>query len=188
MDSGRCPVVFSKLSKLLHQEYALSAPCLQHFRNSCGAIKIARCGFPAYAVISALRRRPRRAQECCGQTDPSILMSHCWLQSPDVIRPTGADAIPVVGGGCKRVELTGATPSRAVVEDGADVLISTSTVVRFLGGVHSEKKLFWQPWRRSVTSPSRKEVPADVAAPWPSSNVEAPVLDHEQGEAACRLL
>jgi hypothetical protein len=39
-------VVFSKLSKLLDQENALSAPCLQHFRNYCGAIKVARCGFP----------------------------------------------------------------------------------------------------------------------------------------------
>ena len=37
--SGRCPLVFSKLSKLLHQEHALGAPCL-------------------HAVISALRRRP----------------------------------------------------------------------------------------------------------------------------------
>jgi hypothetical protein len=31
-------VVFFKLSKLLNQEDALSAPCLQHFRNQCGAI------------------------------------------------------------------------------------------------------------------------------------------------------
>jgi hypothetical protein len=30
-------VVFSKLSKLLNQEDALSAPCLQHFRNRCAA-------------------------------------------------------------------------------------------------------------------------------------------------------
>jgi len=41
-------VVFPKLSKLLNQEDALSAPCLR--------------------VNSALRRRrPRGAQECCGQ-------------------------------------------------------------------------------------------------------------------------
>ena len=39
-------VVFSKLSKLLNQEDALSAPCLLHFRNYCGAIKVARFGFP----------------------------------------------------------------------------------------------------------------------------------------------
>jgi hypothetical protein len=39
-------VVLSKLSKLLNQEDALSAPCLKHFRNYCGAIKLARCGFP----------------------------------------------------------------------------------------------------------------------------------------------
>ena len=78
-------VVSSKLSKLLNQENALSAPCLKHFRNYSGPIRVARCGFPwekttkrpvasvgtncesAYAVISALRRRPRGAQECCGQ-------------------------------------------------------------------------------------------------------------------------
>jgi hypothetical protein len=58
---------------------------LQHFRNYCGAIKVARCGFPwekttkrpvasvctncetAYAVISALRRRALAGQECCGK-------------------------------------------------------------------------------------------------------------------------
>jgi hypothetical protein len=39
-------VVFSKLSKLLNQEDALGAPCLQHFRNLCFAIEVARCGFP----------------------------------------------------------------------------------------------------------------------------------------------
>jgi hypothetical protein len=46
MSSGRFPVVFSKLSKLLNQENALSAPCLKHFRNYGGPIKVARCGFP----------------------------------------------------------------------------------------------------------------------------------------------
>jgi hypothetical protein len=35
-------VVFPKLSKLLNQEDALSAPCLKHFRNYCGPIKLAR--------------------------------------------------------------------------------------------------------------------------------------------------
>jgi hypothetical protein len=39
-------VVFSKLSKLLIQENALSAPCLKHFRNYRAPIKVARCGFP----------------------------------------------------------------------------------------------------------------------------------------------
>ena len=38
---GRVPgdVVFSKLSKMLNQEDALSAPCLRYFRNYCCAIK-----------------------------------------------------------------------------------------------------------------------------------------------------
>jgi hypothetical protein len=70
--------VFSRLSRLLNQENALSVPCLQHFRNYCGPIKVARCGFPwektterpvasvctncetAYAVTPALRRPRRR--------------------------------------------------------------------------------------------------------------------------------
>ena len=52
-----------------------------------------------HAVISALRRRPRGAQECCGQGDPSLLMSHYGLLH-QVIMPTSADAFPVVGGRC----------------------------------------------------------------------------------------
>jgi hypothetical protein len=45
--AGRCPGVFSKLSKLLNQEDALGAPCcLKHFRNYGGPIRVARCGFP----------------------------------------------------------------------------------------------------------------------------------------------
>ena len=39
-------VVFSKLSKLLNQEDALSAPCLKHFHNYWWPIKLATCGFP----------------------------------------------------------------------------------------------------------------------------------------------
>ena len=39
-------VAFPKLSKLLNQEHALSAPCLKHFRNYSGPIRVARCGFP----------------------------------------------------------------------------------------------------------------------------------------------
>jgi hypothetical protein len=40
----RCGV--SKLSKLLNQEDALSAPLFKAFRNYHGPIKFARCGFP----------------------------------------------------------------------------------------------------------------------------------------------
>ena len=39
-------VVFSELSKLLNQEYALGTPGLKHFRNYFEPIKTARCGFP----------------------------------------------------------------------------------------------------------------------------------------------
>jgi hypothetical protein len=37
-------VAFSKLSKLLNQENALSVPCLKRFHNYCGPIKLATCG------------------------------------------------------------------------------------------------------------------------------------------------
>jgi hypothetical protein len=138
MSSGRFPVVFSKLSKLLNQENALSAPCLKHFRNYGGPIKVARCGFPrekttkrpiaprisssaalaknndvrlssrkvacssvvpttstgnpgsvctncetAYAVTSALRRRPVGRRNAADRRDPSLLMSHYRLRSPN---------------------------------------------------------------------------------------------------------
>jgi hypothetical protein len=100
MSSGRFPAVFSKLSKLLNQENALSAPCLQHFRNYCGAIEVARCGFPwekttkrpvasvytncetAYAVTSTLRRLPVGRRNAADRRDPSLLMSHYRLRSP----------------------------------------------------------------------------------------------------------
>jgi hypothetical protein len=81
---------------------------LQHFRNYCGAIKVARCGFPwekttkrpvasvctncetAYAVISALRRRAlagrstasRDRRNAAESRNPSLLMSHYRLRSP----------------------------------------------------------------------------------------------------------
>jgi hypothetical protein len=69
-------VVFSKLSKLLNQEDALGAPCLQRFRDYSGATKLARCGFRfGLHQLEALLRvdvcsplaRPRGARECCGQ-------------------------------------------------------------------------------------------------------------------------
>jgi hypothetical protein len=110
--------VFSKLSKLLNQEDALSAPCLKHFPNYYGPIKVAMCGFlgrttskgnpgsvcihceSAYAVISALRRRPRGAQDYRGQACSvalDVTLPFCYTQ---VIMRTSADAFPVVGGRC----------------------------------------------------------------------------------------
>jgi hypothetical protein len=54
-------VIFSKLSKLLNQEDALSAPCL---RGDC-------CSPQA---------RPRGAQKCCGQALQATSMSlYRWL-------------------------------------------------------------------------------------------------------------
>jgi hypothetical protein len=50
-------VAFSKLSKLLNQENALSAPCLQHLRNYCGAIKAARDVTLSFATSKSSRRQ-----------------------------------------------------------------------------------------------------------------------------------
>jgi len=119
------PVVFSKLSKLLNQESALSAPCET-----------------AYAVISALRRRPRAAQECCAQARPvaldvtfpfAITDSSC-RQALMLFRRLAADArsrAPVQGQ---------AGPSW---QDGAEVWKLTLTVVRFLRRVESGRGFFW---------------------------------------------
>jgi hypothetical protein len=55
--------VFSKLSKLLNQGDAPSAPCYN-------------------ASYFCSPQAPRRAEECCGQTWSVALMSHYCLQSP----------------------------------------------------------------------------------------------------------
>jgi hypothetical protein len=101
---GRGPltgdVVSSKLSRLLNQEDALSAPCLKHFRDYCGPVELARCGFPwekttkrpvasvctnretAYAVISVLSRPPRGARGYCGKASLVALIVRYRLRSP----------------------------------------------------------------------------------------------------------
>jgi hypothetical protein len=69
-----------------------------------------------------------------------FLMSRyvCYTQ---VITATSADAFPVVGGRCTgKARRCKAKQGRR--EDGADVWILNSTVVRFLGRVQSEKKIF----------------------------------------------
>ena len=81
------------------QEDALSVPCLKHFRNYSGPIKIARCGFPwqkttkrpvdsvctncetAYAVISALRRRPSWGEGVLRKSVITLVSLDC-LRSP----------------------------------------------------------------------------------------------------------
>jgi hypothetical protein len=80
-------VVFLGLSKLLHQEDALGAPCLD-------------------TVILALRRRAlagrstasRDRRNAADRRNPS-LRYHIRLATPD-IRLASADAFAVVGGGC----------------------------------------------------------------------------------------
>jgi hypothetical protein len=79
------------------------------------SIKRTHWAHPVYTLISALRRRPGGAQECCGQTLPfafdvtlpfAITKSSCG-QALMLFRWLAADA---------RVERAGARPSRAVVQ------------------------------------------------------------------------
>jgi hypothetical protein len=71
-------VVFSKLSKLLNQENALGAPCLQ--RDFCS---------------------PQAPSRGAGMLRTGVIRHcHIFVCYTQVIMPTGADAFPVVGGGC----------------------------------------------------------------------------------------
>ena len=71
------------------------------------------------------------------------VIRHChitvWVHR--VIKRTSAAAFPGVDGRCTG-EGAGAKPSRAVVQDGADVWILVTTVVRFLGGVERGRRSF----------------------------------------------
>ena len=80
MASGQCAVVFSELSKLLNQEYALGAPCL-------------------HSDFCSPQARPRGAQVCCGQARSVAFDVTLTFATPD-IRLASADAFAVVGGGC----------------------------------------------------------------------------------------
>ena len=82
MGSGRCPVVFSKLSKLLNQENALGAPC-------CLLGDFCSPQAPPTGVAGMLRTDVIR-RFCCHITV-------CYTQ---VITPTSADTFPVVGDIC----------------------------------------------------------------------------------------
>jgi hypothetical protein len=73
---GAGGVVFPKVSKVLNQGDA-----------------------PFYAVISAQRRRPRGARECCGEANQPLWMSHYHLRSANH-RASSADDLPEIGGEC----------------------------------------------------------------------------------------
>src|ERR1700733_14990442 len=73
-------VVFLELSKLLNQEDALGAPCLD-------------------TVILALRRAALAGRRDAADRLNPLLRYHITLATPD-IRPASADAFAVVGGGC----------------------------------------------------------------------------------------
>jgi hypothetical protein len=111
--SLRCGVLFSKLSKLLNQGDALSAPCSPQ-APSRGATNA------ADGLIRHFRCH----------------ITVCYTQ---LITPTSADELPVAGGTCTG----GAHRCRAKQgcrEDRSDVWILDSKIVRFSGGVQSEKK------------------------------------------------
>jgi len=93
-------VVFPELSKLLHQEDALGAPCLD-------------------TVILALRRRPRGRRNTADRRHP--LPGVTLRRATPDIRLASADAFAVVGGGCTgRAHGCKAKQCRRV-KDGADV-------------------------------------------------------------------
>ena len=73
-------VVFLGLSKLLHQEDALGAPCLD-------------------TVIVALRRRALAGRRNAADRRNPLRRDHIRLATPD-IRLASADAFAEVGGGC----------------------------------------------------------------------------------------
>ena len=121
--------MFPKLSKLLNQEDALSAPCL-------------RCDFYSPQALSrgGAMLRTRLIRRFCG---------HITVCDHRLIALTSADVFPVVGGKrTGRARRCKAKQRRR--QDGADVWILAPTVVRFLSGVQNEtqrKKIFLVTWR-----------------------------------------
>ena len=116
-------VVFPELSKLLHQEDALGAPCLD-------------------TVILALRRRALAGRKNAADRRQSVTsMSHYGLlhrtsgwQALMLSRWWAADA---------QVEHMGARPNRAVVVMTALTCVLSPTVVRFWDGVEGGSTTLW---------------------------------------------
>jgi hypothetical protein len=115
--------VFSKLSKLLLQEHALSAPC-------------------SWIDFGSPQVRPRGAQECCGQAYSVTSNCHFTVGYTQVSMPARADAFPVGGGGCTgRAHRCKARQRRRGKT--APTFVSTFTVVRFLDGVDRGIGFLW---------------------------------------------
>jgi hypothetical protein len=116
----RWGVLFLKLSKLLNQGDALSAPCSSRSPSR---------GAPRPAGTGGMPRTGLNRRFRCHITV-------CYTQ---LITPTSADELPVVGGSCtgggRRCNV-----KQGCREDRADVWIPASKVVRFGGRVQSEKK------------------------------------------------
>ena len=135
--------VFSKLSKLLDQENALSALCL---RSDF-------CSPPGH---------PRGAQVCCGQG--RRFLCHLAVAITRGIAPTSADAF--LGGWRQmhRLERAGAGPSRAVVarrrRRPGSLYFHPSTVFGLQSRAGED---FFGNQARCVTSSSRREVIADFS-------------------------
>jgi hypothetical protein len=149
--------VFFKLSKLLNQERALSAPCLSHFCNYGGGAKAVvslgenhekawRFGMHRLrkclnAVISALRRHALARRGNAADGLHRHLMSHYGLLHR-VIRRLSADASRWWAADA-RAEHTGARPNRAVMAKRRRHVVLTPTVVRFWEVVQSWRRILW---------------------------------------------
>jgi hypothetical protein len=102
-------VVFPKLSKLLNQEDALGAPCLDTV-----IVALHRRVLAERSTASPTARRGRRdRQGCCGQASSVTSMSHYGL----LHRTSGCQALMLSRwwAADARVERMGARPNRAVV-------------------------------------------------------------------------
>ena len=149
--------VFSKLSKLLNQERALSAPCLRHFCNYGGGAKAVvssrenhekACRFGMHrlrnclnAVISALRRRALARRGCAADGLHRHLMSHYGLLHR-VIRRSSADTSRWLAADARAGD-TGARPNRAVMAKRRRRVVLTHTVIRFSDVVQSGRRILW---------------------------------------------
>jgi hypothetical protein len=109
-------VAFFKLSKLLNQEDALSAPCLQHFRQSMwrdkgcevwfslGENHEKACRFDLHQLRNCLRGdfySPQAPSRSAGMLRKGLIRHcHITVSGQRVIILTSADAFAVVGGRC----------------------------------------------------------------------------------------
>ena len=117
-------LVFAKLSKLLNQENALSAPCLPHF-DFCSP------------------QAPGRGAEMLRTGVIRRFRCHISICYTRVNHADKRDALQVVGGRCtgraRRCKAKQGRPDK----NGAGVWILSYTLIRFLLCVQSGRKFIW---------------------------------------------